>query len=115
MHETDSNYTGTPATDMMPIFPSSSSPIRFDDTTNTELSSNSTERNKICELNNSVFDLNNGDRANTTNKSSELINKVIECVDDEDDSPSNNKYSYENNNISIYDELLNESSGTNAR
>ena len=87
MHETDSNYTGTPATDMMPIFPSSSSPIRFDDTTNTELSSNSTERNKICELNNSVFDLNNGDRANTTNKSSELINKVIECVDDEEDSP----------------------------
>ena len=99
----------------MPIFPSSSSPIRFDDTTNTELSSNSTERNKICELNNSVFDLNNGDRANTTNKSSELINKVIECVDDEEDSPSNNKYSYESNNISIYDELLNESSGTKAR
>ena len=100
---------------MMPIFPSSSSPIRFDDTTNTELSSNSTERNKICELNNSVFDSNNGDRVNTTNKSSELINKVIECVDDEEDSPSNNKYSYESNNISIYDELLNESSGTKAR
>ena len=105
----------TPATDMMPIFPSSSSPIRFDDTTNTELSSSSTERNKICDLNNSVFDLNNSDRANTSGESSELSNKVIERVRDEEESPSNNKYNYESNNISIYDELLNESSGTKTR
>ena len=33
LHETDSNYTGTPATDMVPTFPDSSSPERSDDAT----------------------------------------------------------------------------------
>ena len=33
LHETDSNYTGTPATDMVPTFPDSSSPERSEDAT----------------------------------------------------------------------------------
>ena len=33
LHETDSNYTGTPATDMMPTFPDSSSPEKSEDAT----------------------------------------------------------------------------------
>ena len=33
LHETDSNYTGTPATDMVPTFPDSSSPEKSEDAT----------------------------------------------------------------------------------
>ena len=33
LHETDSNYTGTPGTDMVPTFPDSSSPERSEDAT----------------------------------------------------------------------------------
>ena len=50
LHETDSNYTGTPATDIMPIFPSSSSPIRFEDNNTDDYCRASEDFENKCEL-----------------------------------------------------------------
>ena len=57
---------------MMPVFPSSSSPIRFDDHVTTELSGTS-EHNKLNEVDNS----NNSDREHTTREINELSDQVI--------------------------------------
>ena len=100
---------------MMPIFPSSSSPIRFDDTRRAELSPTSGERKELSEEDSSIFDSNNSDREHRINKDSDLSVKDIETSDNNENKTSRNKNNIENNSLSIYDELLNESFGTKTR
>ena len=99
----------------MPIFPSSSSPIRFDDTRRAELSPTSGERKELSEEDSSMFDSNNSDREHKTHQKSELSDKDIDSTDDNENKTTRNKHNFESNSLSIYDELLNESFGTKTR
>ena len=101
MHETDSNYTGTPATDMIPIFPSSSSPIIFED------NSNSMEYS----ASHKVYD-NSSDFVDTSHVTSEYSDQLASKTEISDQSVKtcennnhsflqNNDYNYDNNNVGI--------------
>ena len=99
----------------MPIFPSSSSPIRFDDTRRAELSPTSGERKELSEEDSSIFDSNNSDREHKTNHKSDQSDRVIDTTDNNENNTSIKKNNFESNSLSIYDELLNESFGTKTR
>lgn len=100
---------------MMPVFPSSSSPIQFDDHVTKGLSATSDDHNKVSEVDNSVYNSNNSDRAHTIRETNELSAQVISGSQDDENKSSNNNYHYKDNFISIRDELLNETNETSIR
>ena len=98
----------------MPIFPSSS-PIRFDDTRRAELSPTNGERKEHCEEESSIFEPDSSDSDHKINQKSESSDRDNETTDDNENKASRNAKNFENNSLSIFDELLNESFGTKTR
>ena len=74
LHETDSNYTGTPATDMMPIFPSTSSPVHYQEANVTDYSVSNADV-QCSEVSNAGDDLVTYNQLSNEIESSDIVKK----------------------------------------
>ena len=78
LHETDSNYTGTPATDIMPIFPSSPSPICFEDKNREEYYPASKHiKNKLSEIEYTNVKSDDLNKSNYKRENKNVVNESV--------------------------------------